>query len=128
MSSETTSGYTVGRRRILLRRFVVNCEIGIHDFELRGKQPVAIDVTLEIRPGLAQVNDDIGSVVDYDFLRVGIGELVARGRYNLQERLCEDIVGLCFSHADVIGATVRTCKTDVYPDCDAVCYEMTASR
>ncbi len=115
--------YTVQNRRIILSQFAVDCEIGIHEFEKGKTQRVTIDVTLE-----TAADADLSAIVDYDFVREGIFELVKAQQYDYQEQLCEDIANLCFSKPGVIAATVRSCKPDVYPDCDAVCYELHATK
>ena len=120
--------FTVSRRRILLKQFTLDCQIGIHDFELGAPQRITVDVTLDLHTGLAPRGDDIDTVLDYDFLREEIRDLVQSGAFNLQERLCEEIIGLCMARPMVTAATVRTAKPDVYADCEAVAYEMRAER
>lgn len=128
MNETLNSKFTVRHRKIQLIQFSVECEIGIHDFEVGKKQRVTIDVELELEPRLSHVNDDINNVVDYDYIRAEVFNLVADGQYNLQERLCEDIAGICLDKDGVLGATVRTCKPDVYPDCAAICYEISVAK
>lgn len=128
MNDALNSRFQVRHRKIQLKEFTVDCEIGIHDFELGKKQRVTIDVELDLDPKLTHVNDDINNVVNYDYIRAEIFKLIDAGRYNLQERLCEDIAEICLNKEGVIGAKVRTCKPDVYPDCAAICYEISVVR
>jgi len=128
MNEALNSRFRVRHRKIQLKEFSVDCEIGIHDFEMGKKQRVTIDVELDLEPRLSHVNDDINNVVDYDYIRAEVFKLVGGGHYNLQERLCEDIAEICLNKEGVIGATVRTCKPDVYPDCAAICYEICVSK
>ena len=116
--------FTVSHRRILLKQFTLDCQIGIHDFELNAPQRITIDVTLDLQTDLAPQDDDINTVLDYDFLREEIRDLVQSGAFNLQERLCEEIIGLCLARPMVTAAIVRTAKPDVYTDCEAVAYEI----
>lgn len=111
-------------RKILLQGHQTECRIGIHDFETAGPQPVIIDVELTLDSSRAPRGDEIASVVDYDFIRVVIAELTQGRTFNLQETLCEEIARRCLAPEGVRAVRVRSCKPDVYVDCEAVCYEL----
>lgn len=110
------------------------CEIGIHDFEKIKPQRLFVSIALE----LAQIPVKIGAKLSTErktplpltelWLRQGLQALVHGRRYNLQESLCEAIVTYCFSDPSVLKAVVQTCKPDVYPDCERVCCQLTATR
>jgi dihydroneopterin aldolase len=114
-------------RRIFLRDLRLQVSIGIHDFERKARQVVAINVDLWLAPPARAVGDDIANVIDYDFLHQGIATLAASRHFNLQETLCEAILDLCLSRSEVIEARVSTEKPDVYPDC-RVGYEAVRRR
>jgi 7,8-dihydroneopterin aldolase/epimerase/oxygenase len=112
-------------RRIFLRNYRINANIGVHEFEKRGTQNLLINVDLYVP--LAQTTpkaDDLSEVVDYDFIRSTIAQRIARGHIELQETLCDDIVKAMLAHPLVRAARVSTAKTDVYPDCEAVGVEV----
>lgn len=114
-------------RRIFLRDFVVECDIGIHDHEKQGPQRLAINVDLYLMPH-PPADDDIARVLDYDRIRDGIRAFV-RGRHiNLQETLVERLVELCFEFDEVIAVRASTAKLDVYEDAAAVGYEIFRTR
>lgn len=115
-------------RRIFLRNYRVMANIGIHDFEKQGPQALLINVELYVRPPAAVLNDDVTNTLDYDFLRLGIADLVTAQRFNLQETLVHAILDLCLSRDEVLLARVSSEKPDVYPDCEAVGYEATRAR
>ena len=108
-------------RRLFLRNYTVNINIGVHEFEKQGEQRVLINVDLYIP--LAQSTpqaDDLAEVVDYDFIRSSVMARVARGHVQLQETLCDDLLALMLAHPRVKAARVSTAKPDVYADCEAV--------
>lgn len=107
---------------IILDRYRIDASIGIHAFEREAAQPVAVTIAaaFERRDG---ARDKIADVVDYDFLRDGVAALVSRGHINLQETLCAAVLDLC-REGGAKGAIVRSEKTKVYPDADAVGCEM----
>jgi 7,8-dihydroneopterin aldolase/epimerase/oxygenase len=108
-------------RRLFLRNYTVNINIGVHEFEKRGEQRVLINVDLYIP--LAQSTpqaDDLAEVVDYDFIRSSVAQRISRGHIHLQETLCDDLLALMLAHPCVKAARVSTAKPDVYPDCESV--------
>ena len=108
-------------RRLFLRDYAVNINIGVHDFEKQGEQRVLFNVDLYVPLALSTPKDDrLDEVVDYDFIRRSIVERVARGHIHLQETLADDVLRLMLAHPNVRAARVATEKPDVYPDCDAV--------
>ena len=112
-------------RRLFLRNYEVNINIGVHDFEKRGEQRVIINVELFVP--LAQttpVEDKLREVVDYDFMRATIARRVGQGHIHLQETLCDDVAAAMLAHPLVRAVSVSTEKPDVYPDCDAVGVEV----
>jgi dihydroneopterin aldolase len=113
---------------ILLTGFEIMASIGIHDFELAAPQRLLIDVEIELEATERPAEDDIGEVLDYDFLRSEIKKLITGRHYKLQETLCHDIAGICLSKDAARRVTVYSRKPDVYPDCQSVGYRLTASR
>jgi 7,8-dihydroneopterin aldolase/epimerase/oxygenase len=108
-------------RRLFLRDYEVSINIGVHAFEKTGEQRVLINVDLYIPLALSTPQaDDLGEVVDYDFIRSSVADRVSRGHIHLQETLCDDLLGSMLAHPKVRAARVSTEKPDVYPDCASV--------
>jgi len=116
-------------RRLFLRGYEVNINIGVHDFEKRGEQRVLINVDLYVPLAVSTPkHDELHEVLDYDFIRRSIIERVERGHIHLQETLCDELLALLLAHPKVRAARVSTEKPDVYPDCDAVGCEVFAVK
>ena len=108
-------------RRMFLRNYEVQINIGVHEFEKKGEQRVLINIDLFVP--LAQSTpqaDKLDEVVDYDFMRNTVAERMAQGHVHLQETLCDDVARAMLKHPKVRAVRVSTEKPDVYPDCDAV--------
>ena len=105
-------------RRLFLRDYEVQINIGVHDFEKKGEQRVVINVDLFIPlDESTPTHDSLDEVVDYDFMRSTIAKRMAEGHVHLQETLCDDVVNAMMSHPKVRAARVSTEKPDFYPDC-----------
>jgi dihydroneopterin aldolase len=112
-------------RRLFLRNYEVQINIGVHDFEKKGEQRVLINVDLFIPLALSTPKEDhLHEVVDYDFMRDTIAKRMAQGHIHLQETLCDDVARAMLAHPKVRAVRVSTEKPDVYPDCDSVGVEV----
>lgn len=112
-------------RRLFLRNYEVQINIGVHEFEKKGEQRVLINVDLFIPLAVSTpVEDHLYEVVDYDFMRDTIAKRMAQGHIHLQETLCDDVARAMLTHPKVMAVRVSTEKPDVYPDCDSVGVEV----
>lgn len=112
-------------RSIQLEGYRVQVSIGIHPFERERPQTIVVDVELFVRSLPSAERDDIADTLDYDFLRDRIAALARSRHFNLQETLLQGIMAICLEPEEVLGATVRTAKPDVYPDCASIGYKLT---
>jgi dihydroneopterin aldolase len=112
-------------RRLFLRNYVVDANIGIHAIEKEGAQRLALNVDLYVPLALSTPrHDKIHEVIDYDFIRLTIRHRIEQGHINLQETLIDDIARSLLAHPAVRAVRVASEKPDVYPDVDAVGIEV----
>ena len=112
-------------RRLFLRDYEVQINIGVHEFEKKGEQRVLFNVDLYIPLALSTPKDDqLDEVVDYDFMRDTIARRMAKGHIQLQETLVDDVLEAMLAHPRVRAARVSSMKPDVYPDCEGVGVEV----
>jgi dihydroneopterin aldolase len=112
-------------RRLFLQNYEIYINIGVHEFEKKAEQRVILNVDLYIPLAVnTPTHDQLGEVVDYDFMRETIKALASKGHIQLQETFCDDIVAAMLLHPKVLAARVSTAKPDVYPDCHSVGVEV----
>lgn len=112
-------------RRLFLRGLTRQVAIGVHAFERENTQRIIFDIDIYVcLDETTPQNDCIDEVVDYDFVRVLVSQLIERGHIDLQETLCDGIVAGLLTHPKVLSARVSTRKPDVYDDCEAVGVEV----
>jgi 7,8-dihydroneopterin aldolase/epimerase/oxygenase len=112
-------------RRIFLRNYVVDANIGIHAHEKNGAQRVALNVDVFVPLSLSTPRHDrIHEVIDYDFIRTAIKHRIEQGHINLQETLVDDVARALLAHPAVRAVRVSSEKPDVYDDVDAVGIEI----
>jgi dihydroneopterin aldolase len=125
MSSRLMDPRLADCRRLFLRNYVVDANIGIHAFEKAGAQRLALNVDLYVPLALSTPRHDrIHEVVDYDFIRVTIRHRIEQGHINLQDTLVDDIARSLLAHPAVRAVRVSSEKPDVYSDVDAVGVEV----
>jgi dihydroneopterin aldolase len=112
-------------RRLFLRNYEVQINIGVHEFEKKGEQRVLINIDLFV-PLVhnTPTHDKLEEVLDYDFMRDTVARRMAQGHVHLQETLCDDVAWAMLQHPHVRAVRVSTEKPDVYPDCDSVGVEV----
>lgn len=115
-------------RKIFFRNLQVNMHMGVHENEKGRTQPVRINIILYMQAGLVPVNDSIAEVFNYDRVHSGVQALIEGRHINLQETLVGDIAAMCLEFDEVLAVRVSTEKTDIYPDCDGVGYELVRVR
>ena len=112
-------------RRMVLKNYEINMNIGVHDFEKRGEQRVIVNIDVYVPlENSTPTRDQLSEVVDYDFMRDTIARIISRGHIQLQETLCDEIARGMLEHPLVLATRVATEKPDVYPDCDGVGVEV----
>jgi dihydroneopterin aldolase len=112
-------------RRLFVRHYVVDANIGIHANEKEGAQRLALNVDLFVPLALSTPrHDKIHEVVDYDFIRLTIRHRIEQGHINLQETLVDDIARSLLAHPAVRAVRVASEKPDIYSDVEAVGIEV----
>jgi len=115
-------------RKIFFRNLQVDIHMGVHAHEQGRTQPLSINIVLYMRSDMAPQTDSFSEVFDYDQIRTGVLELAGARHINLQETLVEQIAVYALAFEEILAIRVSTEKTDVYPDCDGVGYELTRIR
>jgi 7,8-dihydroneopterin aldolase/epimerase/oxygenase len=112
-------------RRLFLRNYEVQMNIGVHEFEKKGEQRVLINIDLFIPLAHSTPKGDhLHEIVDYALMRDTVAQRMAQGHIHLQETLCDDVAAALLAHPKVRAVRVSTEKPDVYLDCECVGVEV----
>ncbi len=113
-------------RHVFVRDLVLECSIGVHQFEREATQRVRINLDLAVREAdiSGQLDDDLANVVCYEELTKGVRAIVARDHVNLVETLAEDVATMCLSDMRVRSARIRVEKLDILEDALSVGVEI----
>lgn len=113
-----------GVRHVFVRDLVLDAMIGVHRHEKRRRQPIRINLDLEVREGREPPADRLDQVVDYEALVEGVKAMIADGHVNLVETLAEGVAALCLSDRRVLSARVRIEKLKVLKEAESVGVEI----
>ena len=112
-------------RRIFLRDYVVDANIGVHAHEKNGAQRVTFNIEVFVPLAVSTPRHDrIHEVVDYDFVRMAVVRRIDQGHINLQETLIDDVARALLAHPAVRAVRVASEKNNVYEDVAAVGVEV----
>ena len=117
-----------GVRHVFVRDLIVQAEIGVHRHEKRRRQPVRINIDLQVKESSQPLDDRVGNVVDYETLVEGVRAVLEAGHINLVETLAEKIAGLALFDNRVLSARVRVEKLQVIKDAESVGVEIERRR
>ncbi len=96
--------------KIFIRDINLEILIGINTDEKIHKQPVIINLELEVDITLAAKTDEIENAVDYSLIHDQVIEFVHSSHYNLIETLAEKIAALCLKDKRVMSCKVTVDK------------------
>jgi len=102
-------------RRIFLRDWTLDANIGVYSAERHGTQRLVLNLDVYIALSASTPRrDDVREIVDYDFVRGVVERRLARGHINLQETLVDDIAAELLRHPGVEAVRVSSEKTEIY--------------
>ena len=102
-----------GITSLFVRNWKKDIDIGILPHEQGVLQPISFDIEVHISGSYAPIRDEIDAVVDYDYLRTLVNQIVKSRRFNLLESLASEILEGCLHPPEVIGASVSVSKLTV---------------
>lgn len=114
--------------RIHIRDLMCRCIVGIYPDERREKQDVIINITLWANYRAACRTDDIADTVDYKTIKKQVIKMVEESRFQLIERLAEEVAGICLANPRVEKVAVSVDKPGALRFARSVAVEIVRER
>lgn len=112
--------------KVFVRGLSIDAEIGVHDHEHGRKQPLLVDVELDVSAASWRALDD---TVNYESIAADARFVAATGHIGLVEHFAQRLADRCLAHPLVTRARVRVEKPlALAPDAAAAGVEITAVR
>lgn len=115
------------RTRVFIEALELEASIGILDRETAARQPLIVDVTLELE-GAPWQTGRLETTVDYRDIVMRAQDIIGRGHIRLVEDFAEDLAAACLELPHVGTVTVRAVKPDAVAAAGAAGVEITRSR
>jgi dihydroneopterin aldolase len=112
--------------KVFVRGLRVDAEIGVHDHERGRKQPLLVDVELDVATTGWRALDE---TVNYEAIADAARLIAAEGHIGLVESFAHRLAGRCLSHPRVMRARLRIEKPlALAPDAAGAGVEIVAVR
>ena len=110
--------------KILINQLILDAFIGIHDFEKKKKQKIAISLSLDVNDNISGIEHKIENFVSYEHIVADIKSILKKGHIDLLETLGEKIVDLCFEDERVMTIKLKLEKLEVFKETSSVGIEI----
>ena len=112
--------------KVFVRGLRVEAEIGVYDHELHRRQPLLVDVELDVAAGGWR---HLADTVNYEAVVHAAQAIAASGHIGLVESFAQRLAEACFDEPRVMRARVRVEKPEALsPHAAAAGVEITAVR
>jgi len=114
--------------RMFIKDLVLQARIGAYAHERLARQPIRINVDMQVREPGRPLNDDLRNVLSYDRITGAIKSRIDGGHINLVETLAEEIAAICLEDPRVVRARISVEKLAVEPAAAGVGVEIERHR
>ena len=115
-------------RTVLIKDFIINEIIGIHDHEKTKKQKIVFNIIIDVNQNTLPNENDLESIVDYEKITNKLENLAKRKKYNFLESLAEDSFKEIFEDTRINSIRIKIEKPDAIANAKSVCVEVFKSR
>ena len=115
-------------RTVLIKDFIINEIIGIHDHEKTKKQKIVFNIIIDVNQNTLPNENDLESIVDYEKITNKLENLAKRKKYNFLESLAEDSFKEIFEDTRINSIRIKIEKPDAIANAKSVGVEVFKSR
>ena len=94
--------------KIKIKDFKLKTNLGIYDWEKNFEREIIINLEIEIKDSQALQSDKIEDTVDYELIYNQIKQLISSKKFNLIERMAQEIVNLI-----MLDSRINKCKIEI---------------
>ena len=116
------------KRSVLIKNFIIQEIIGIHEHEKIKKQKIKFNIVIDIDQNVLPDEKDIKSIVDYEKITNNLKNLVKNKKYNFLESLAEDSFKEIFEDKRINSVKIKIEKPEAIKNAETVGVEVFKSR
>jgi dihydroneopterin aldolase len=116
------------KRTVLIKDFIINEIIGIHEHEKVKKQKIIFNIVLDIDQNIVPDENNLSSIVDYEKITNKLEDLTKNKKYNFLESLAEDSFKEIFKDKRINSIKIKIEKPEAIPTAKSVGVEVFKNR
>ena len=116
------------KRTVLIKDFIINEIIGIHDHEKTKKQKIIFNIIIDVNQNTLPDENDLESIVDYEKITNKLENLAKRKNYNFLESLAEDSFKEILEDIRINSVKIKIEKPDAIANANSVGVEVFKTR
>ncbi len=116
------------RSSVFIRGLQIDALIGVHQHEKHARQPVIIDVEIELNSPRRFDSEKIGDTINYESIVAHAQEIADSGHVFLVETFAERLAEACLSEQHAAAVKVRIEKPRAFPTAAAAGIEIMRRR
>ena len=116
------------KRSVLIKDFIVNEIIGIHQNEKVNKQKIIFNIVIDVNQNIHPDENDLSSIVDYEKITNKLKKLAKSKKYNFLESLAEDSFSEIFADKRINSVKIKIEKPEAIENAQSVGIEVFKSR
>ena len=116
------------KRNVLIKDFLINEIIGIHEHEKENKQKIIFNIVIDVNQNIYPDENDLSSIVDYEKITNKIQNLAKNKNYNFLESLAEDSFKEIFEDKRINSVKITIEKPDAITNAQSVGVQVFKTR
>ena len=116
------------KRSVLIKDFIINEIIGIHEHEKINKQKIIFNIVIDVNKNTLPDENDTSSIVDYEKITNKLENLTKYKNYNFLESLAEDSFKEIFEDKRINSIKIKIEKPDALANAKSVGVEVFKTR
>ena len=116
------------KRTVLIKDFLINEIIGIHEHEKINKQKIIFNIVIDVNQNTLPNENNISSIVDYEKITNKLENLAKNKNYNFLESLAEDSFKEIFEDKRINSVKIKIEKPEAIKNAKSVGVEIFKSR
>ena len=116
------------KRTVLIKDFVINEIIGVHDYEKINKQKIIFNIVINVNQNTLPDENNLSSIVDYEKITSKLENLAKNKNYNFLESLAEDSFEEIFKDKRINSVKIKIEKPDAITNAKSVGVEVFKTR
>ncbi len=115
-------------RKVIIKNFIINIFIGLHDFEKKKKQRVRFNLEIISDENIKPNSINLKSIVNYEDIINKITYITNKKHFELLEDLAEEIFDIIFNYKIVKKIKIKIEKLDIIRNTESVGVEIIKKR